>query len=217
MQIAETIRIAMLRNHLRQRDRIRVHRLERPGFGRAQHEHDDDRHRDELEQRLGEFDEALRSEQPAPAADRRDSRQLRLDALQHQARRILQQRCGEAEHRQGDDQRHQESQRLEAHHREQVARVRAVAEREAFGIVEQALQRRRQLLYALADQERLDHHQRGHRGEDRSLPRDRDFALFERIADFLLGRLFCLALLIGCFCHARSAVSGRPARPPARG
>ena len=49
---------------------------------------------------------------------------LRLDALEHQARRILQQRCGEPEHRQDDDQRHQESQRLEAHHREQVARVR---------------------------------------------------------------------------------------------
>ena len=91
------------------------------------------------------------------------------------------------------------------------------AEREAVGIIEKARQHRRQLLHALADQERLDHHQRGHRGEDGSLPRDRDFALFERIADFLLGRLFCLALLIGCFCHAGSAVSGRPAHPPARG
>ena len=48
-------------------------------------------------------------------------------------------------------------------------------------------------------------------------PRDRNFALFERITDFLLGRFFCFALLIGCFCHARSAVSGRPAHPLARG
>jgi len=69
----------------------------------------------------------------------------------------------------------------------------------------------------LPDQERLDHHQRRHRGEDRRLPRDRNPALLDGVADLLLGRLFCPALLVGCFCHACSAVSERPAHPPVRG
>ena len=162
--------------------------------------------RPQLEHGLEELDLALRAEHALPALADGQARQLRPDALEHQPRRVLQQRRQDAGGGQHDHGRQQQARRIHGRwpgtgrwHRRCS---RATSRRDC-----RAAACSDRLRWATPPTRKKLAMTRMPSSEA-SVAASREngtIAPLEGVADLLLGRLLGLAFLVGCLGHARAA------------
>ncbi len=127
---------------------------------------------------------------------------MRADALADEARCVLERGGGNAGKRNDDEHRHQSRTDGERQHAEQTARILCAVQKPVLGAVDQLSQEDGQLRGGRCCDKDRDNQKGSDTGEDRRFAGEGHIALFQGVADLLLGRFFCFAFLVGIIGHA---------------